>query len=61
MSLREAAEQIPDGMGEKALRAAITQPVGTKYPPLKAKHGPRGMYVILADALRDWLDQLPDA
>lgn len=48
-------------MSTTVLRAAITQPVGTEYPPLKAKRGPRGMYVILADALTDWLNRLQDA
>ena len=61
MTLREAAEQTPRGVGVDVLRAAITQPVGTYWPPLRAKRGSRGEFLIPATALLEWIDALPDA
>jgi pyrroline-5-carboxylate reductase len=59
MSLSEAAEQTP--YGPRVLKAAITQPTGTTWPPLQAKQGSRGEYLIPAGALLEWIDSLPDA
>lgn len=59
MTVREAAEQTP--YGPRVLKAAITQAPGTTWPPLAAKAGSRGEYLIPADALLDWINRLPDA
>ncbi|HEY9248908.1 MAG TPA: hypothetical protein VIO38_07240 [Rariglobus sp.] len=60
MSLREAAEQTP-WKDTKVLRAAITQPKDCPWPPLAAKRGSRGEYLIPAHSLQEWIEALPDA
>lgn len=65
MNLEEAAAQTP--FSAKTLRRAI-QTTGvdkdgnpTFPPPLQAKRGSRGAFVVLADDLVRWLKNLPDA
>jgi hypothetical protein len=65
MSLDEAAAQTP--FSAKTLRRAI-QTTGvdasgnpTFPPPLPAKRGARGAYVVLAEDLQQWLRSLPAA
>lgn len=60
MTLAEATAQTP-WKDTKVLRAAIQQAPGTKYPPLRAKRGSKGEYLIPARALEESIDQLPDA
>lgn len=60
MSLAEAAAETPFSV--KTLRKAIqTTDPASFPPPLRAKRGARGSYVITDDALREWIDDLPDA
>ena len=59
MSLAEAASQTP--YSTTVLRAAITQPKDCPWPPLKAKRGSRGEYLVPARSLEEWVDTLPDA
>jgi len=60
MTLKEAAAQTP-WKDPKVLRAAIVQAPDTKYPPLRAKRGTRGEYLVPARALEEWINALPDA
>ena len=60
MSLDEAAAETP--FSSQTIRRAIqaTNPVAFP-PPLPAKRGSRGAYVVLRDDLLAWLRSLPDA
>ena len=60
MTLKEAAAETP--YGEKTLRKAVhaTDPAAFP-PPLRAKAGPRGAFLITDRALREWIDSLADA
>ena len=60
MTLKEAATETP--YTEKLLRKAIhaTDP-GAFPPPLRAKAGSRGAYLITDRALREWIESLADA
>lgn len=60
LTLRQAAEYQPYGIA--TLRRAIkaTDPAAFP-PPLKAKQGSKGTYIIRAADLDAWLESLPDA
>jgi hypothetical protein len=59
-TLEEAAQVTP--FSAKTLRRAIKASDPAAFPPpLPAKRGPRGSYVVLADDLERWLRSLPDA
>jgi hypothetical protein len=60
MSLAEVAAQTPWSVDtiRKAVRA--TDP-STFPPPLKAKRGSKGQYVVRAEDFKAWIDQLDDA
>lgn len=60
MSLAEVAEQTPWKVDtiRKAVRA--TDP-NTFPPPLKAKIGPKGQYVVRREDFEAWIDGLGDA
>lgn len=60
MNLKEAAAETP--FEEKTLRKAVRATDPTVFPPpLRAKAGPRGQYLITDRALREWIDSLGDA
>lgn len=60
MTLEEAAAQTP--FSAKTLRRAIQATDPKAFPPpLPAKRGARGAYVVLAEDLLDWLRSLPPA
>lgn len=66
LTVHEAAELTPWGADviRRAVRATATHDKDGNPifpPPLKAKRGPRGQFVILRDSLDAWLDSLPDA
>lgn len=57
---RTLAQVTP--FGEKYIRQCIQSKGGPgDPPPLKAKRGPRGAFVITAAAANEWLDQHEDA
>ncbi|MDM8086316.1 hypothetical protein QUV83_16195 [Cellulomonas cellasea] len=60
MKLKDAAAETP--YDEKTLRKAIRATDPTVFPPpLRAKTGSRGEYLITDTALREWIDSLADA
>lgn len=58
MTVQEVLTLIP--IGETLLRQCIHGQHET-YPPLRAKRGPRGQILITDEALREWINALPDA
>ena len=62
LDLQDAADRLPDGYGVDTLRAAIRQTDAAAFPPpLRAKRGKRGQYLILPAALDEWAEKFPDA
>ena len=60
LTVAEAATTVP--WGEDIIRKAIRATDPKKFPPpLKAKKGPRGQYVIRPADLDAWADSLPAA
>lgn len=60
LSLDEAAAETP--FSSKTIRRAIHATDPKVFPPpLRAKRGSRGSYVVLRDDLLEWLRSLPDA
>jgi predicted DNA-binding transcriptional regulator AlpA len=60
LTIPEAASLTP--FGDKTIRAAIkaTDPAAFP-PPLKAKRGSRGQYLVRVADLEAWIDSLQDA
>lgn len=60
MTVAEVAAETPWGQG--VIRDAIrsTDP-STFPPPLRAKRGPRGQYVVRDVDLVAWIESMPDA
>jgi|GEM_PF-2377654 len=60
LTLVEASAEtgLPLSMLRRAIHATDPE---APAPPLSAKRGPRGAYLILARDLEDWLERLPDA
>ena len=60
MSIDDVAEQTP--WGRDTIRKAIRSTDPSSFPPpLKAKQGPRGQYVVRREDFEAWVDGLVDA
>ncbi|GGL27443.1 hypothetical protein H9L10_03705 [Phycicoccus endophyticus] len=60
MSLQDVAAQTPWSVDTIRRAVRATDP-DSFPPPLKAKRGPKGSYVIREQDFREWIDGLPDA
>lgn len=60
MTVAEAAALTP--YGPRVLKQAIHATDPNAFPPpLKAKRGSKGQYLVTDKALDDWVESLPDA